>query len=397
MLRPSGSLIEYNARMGSQVNSQEPPEEKDWPYSSLTIVGLGLIGGSLALALRSAGFTGKITGVSRPASLEQAARLGAITGGEPYERLAEAAADADLVVLSSPIETILKHLEQLGAAGERLLPGTVITDVGSTKRVILEAARKRLPSHVTFIGGHPMAGSEARGIGAADPFLFQNAYYVLTPAPAVPAGETERLGSFLGRLGARVIVLDAAAHDRIAATISHLPQALAVSLVRFLESLGPNRDDGVHLAAGGFRDMTRIASSPYGVWRDIVATNHDLIREILDNFLRHTRSTIGSLEDDVLEENFEKAALTRGEIPRDTKGFLSRLWNVLVVVEDRPGMIASIATPLADSGINIKDIEVLKVREGEGGSLRLAFASRELAQGAVDMLRARGFEARLQD
>jgi prephenate dehydrogenase len=234
-------------------------------------------------------------------------------------------------------------------------------------------------------------------MGAADPFLFQNAYYVLSPAPNAAGGEVERLGDFLGRTGARVMVLGAAEHDRVAAAISHLPQVLAVSLVRFLDELGANRADGMRLAAGGFRDMTRIASSPFGVWRDILATNRDVIAETLARFLAHAREVCGTLDAETLEASFERAARTRAEIPRDTKGFLTRLWDVLVVVEDRPGVIAGIAGPLAEKGINIKDIEVLKVREGEGGSLRLAFATQEIARRAVEELNERGFPARLRE
>lgn len=409
-MRDSGnSPGDGKADAHSQPNAspQAPSEDTDGQdngepheYASVAIVGMGLIGGSIALGLRSAGYRGTILGVSREASLAQAKDLGAIDHGVPYEQL-EAVAEAELVILSTPISTILEHLHRLGELGDRLRPGTVVTDVGSTKRVVLEAAARHLPEHVTFIGGHPMAGSEFRGMPAADPLLFQSAYYILTPhaheeGSNVSRAETDRLGAFVGRLGARVLVLDAEAHDRTAATISHLPQLLAVSLVRFLDSLGENRDDGIHLAAGGFRDMTRIASSPFAVWQDIFATNRDLVQGILGQFLENVQTTYATLDDKVLKDEFARAEETRAEIPRDTKGFLSRLWNVLVVVEDKPGRVAGVAVPLSKQGINIKDIEVLKVREGEAGSLRLAFASQNLAARAVDILRAEGFEARVR-
>jgi prephenate dehydrogenase len=215
--------------------------------------------------------------------------------------------------------------------------------------------------------------------------------------PAVPPPVIDRLARFLGLTGARVIVLAADDHDRIAAGISHLPQVLAVSLVRFLDELGPHRADGIHLAAGGFRDMTRIASSSFDVWRDILATNKDVIADMVARFLEHTRSVVGSFEEAALQDAFESAARTRAEIPRDSKGFIGRLWDVLVVVEDRPGMIAGIAVPLAERGINIKDIEVLKVREGEGGTLRLAFQSQEEAREAIRELEGKGYSARLRE
>ena len=372
-------------------------EESSPTYSTISIVGLGLIGGSLALALRRSGFPGRILGVSRPETCAEASRLGAVDESFGYEEVVEAASRSDLVVLASPIGVILEHLKTLGASGAKLAPGLVVTDVGSTKREINRMAGESLPPRALFIGGHPLAGSEQRGIRAADPFLFQNAYYVLTPLPDVPHDAVTRLASLLGATGARVVVLSAEDHDRVAATISHLPQLLAVSLVRFLDDLGDNREHGLHLAAGGFRDMTRIASSPFSVWRDILATNKDVVSRVLDRFLDRTRRALEDLDPGALEKEFGSAAATRGEIPRDTKGFLHRLWDVLVVVEDRPGMIAEIAAPLAARGINIKDIEVLKVREGEAGTLRLAFSSQDEARAAIAELGSAGIEARLRE
>jgi len=194
-----------------------------------------------------------------------------------------------------------------------------------------------------------------------------------------------------------MLVLSAEDHDRTAATISHLPQLLAVSLVRLLDDLGSNREHGIRLAAGGFRDMTRIASSPYSVWRDILKTNGDLIEAVVERFLRAARASFKGLREDRVRTDFEKAARTRTEIPRDSKGFLHRLCDVLVVVEDRPGTIAEVSVPLSKRHINIKDIEILKVREGEAGTLRLAFENEAEARKAIDLLAKEGFSARLRE
>jgi prephenate dehydrogenase len=379
--------------MNSPEGLQGGRRDETRGYDTVCIVGLGLIGGSLALAIRQAGYQGRILGVSSPDTLSEARKLAVVDEGAPYEGLADAASRADLVVLASPISAIVEHIRTLGKASLR--PGGVVTDVGSTKRAILRTAAESLREDVVFIGGHPLAGSEARGIAAADPFLFQNAYYVLTPAPEAAPADVARLGRFLGTTGARIMVLSAEEHDRVAATISHLPQILAVSLVRFLDDLGPDRESGIHLAAGGFRDMTRIASSPFSVWRDIIATNRDVIEDVGRRFLRSALDVVESLGE--AESAFEGAARTRAEIPRDSKGFLHRLWDVLVVVEDRPGVIACIAEPLAANGLNINDIEVLKVREGEGGTLRLAFGSQEGARKAIRILEQAGYRARLRD
>ncbi len=373
-------------------------QEKNTPtFTSITIVGVGLIGGSLALALRRAGYRGTILGVSRPASLEAAQRLGAIDEGFPYERITEAASRSGLVVLSGPILTILEHLRILGAAAGKLQPGTVISDVGSTKNEIIKTATAVLPQEVLFIGGHPLAGSEQRGVAASDPFLFQNAYYVLTPAPAVPPAEVDRLADFISTTGARVVVLPADQHDRVAAAISHLPQILAVNLVNFLGDLGAQREVGIHLAAGGFRDMTRIASSSFAVWKDILSTNRREVLDALDKFVERLRQETAGLDESTLETSFAKAAKTRAEIPRDTKGFLSQLWDILVEVEDKPGTITKLAEPLTAKGLNIKDIEVLKVREGEGGTMRLAFETQKQALQAIEELKRQGFRARARE
>ncbi len=377
-------------------SSSRPPA-----FRRILIAGLGLIGGSLALALRRSGYRGSIAAVSRPESLAEGRRLGAIDEGFGYEELPKAAAEADLIVLAAPIARIIEHLDELGRAPLR--EGTVVTDVGSTKREILAAAARALPSRVHFVGGHPMAGSEKRGMAAADPFLFQNAYYILTGPDGAPTAPLDGLGDFIaGYTGARVVVLSAEKHDRIAAAISHLPQLLAVALVNSLGELGPLREDAVRLAAGGFRDMTRIASSPFEVWRDILSTNHLEIAGALDRFTARLGEVKALLTGGAAGENeaarrFQEAGLTRAAIPRDTKGFLRPLWEVLVVVEDRPGIIAGIAGVLSQKGINIKDIEVLKVREGEGGSLRLAFAARTEAEDAVEVLRGAGYTARMRD
>jgi len=362
-------------------------------YNKITIIGVGLIGGSLGLALHKKYPDTQVTGVSSRKAVESAIEIGAITDGCGYEEVETAVADADLVILCTPIHRIQGLLSVIAPS---LKAGAVVTDVGSTKREIASHAASVLPEGVHFIGGHPMAGSEKSGVNASDPYLFQNAIYVLCPAEGVPEDVLADFSSSIQHIGAKVIVLDSEIHDQVAAAVSHLPQIIAVTLVNLVGKKHGEDAPYLTLAAGGFRDMTRIASSPFTMWDDIFRTNKDAVQGTIDSFiesLTEVRERIGSSD---LGVDFEVSNMTRGKIPRDTKGFMTTLSELLVVVEDKPGVIAEISTELSNNGINIKDIEVLKVREGEGGTLRLAFDKKEQAVKAIDILEHLNYTARLR-
>lgn len=353
---------------------------------------MGLIGGSIGSALRRTGFGGRVVGVSRPATIARALELGVIDEGWGYGELERALKGADLVFLCTPIKRILALIADVGRLAE---PRTLVTDVGSTKRRIVAAAQAQFGDEVYFVGGHPMAGSEKAGVAVADPFLFQNAIYILVPNPQVPADRYQALTALLRQLGARVLELDAEAHDRAVAAISHLPQMIATSLVSMVGRLNAERDHFLPLAAGGFRDLTRIAASPFSpVWEDICATNADQIRAMIDRYMAALAAVRERLEEAELKADFDFANAVRSAIPRDSKGFIHALYEILVLAEDRPGVIAEIGQALGGQGININDIEVMKVREGEGGTLRLGFDSAGSAEDALRILARLGYVAR---
>jgi prephenate dehydrogenase len=363
-------------------------------FRNVVIIGVGLIGGSLAAAFKRFRIARKITGVSSADTIARGLTLRLLDAGFTYDELPRACANADLVILATPIDRILELLPQVLQAVPR---NAIVTDVGSTKREIMRQAGRIGRNGAAFIGGHPMAGSEKKGIAASDPFLFQNAIYVLTPAPRTPKTQTEKLRRSMRAIGARVIVLDPAAHDRIAATISHLPQMLAVALINTTAEISHGDEHYLKLAAGGFRDMTRIASSPYNMWRDICRTNHDLIVQRIDQLVGHLKKMRKSVGRESLGREFTQAGVVRGRIPRDTKGFLYAHPEVLVVTEDKPGMLAKITTALGRRHINISDIEVLKVREGDGGTIRLSLKDTRAARQAVQVLNRAGFVARIRE
>ena len=254
--------------------------------SMITIYSVGLLGGSLGLALKNSGFTGKIVGLSSDKNIKTALELGCIDEGYPYRELEKVIVNTDLLILCSPINAIIRTIENLSKI--KLPEGLIVTDVGSTKHQIMTTA-KNLPSHVQFIGGHPMAGSEKSGPDASDPYLFQNAIYVLTPANGNPSEKEHSLADFLEKyLGCRTLFLAPDTHDKIAATVV-IPHLLAVALVCLAQKMEASIPGTLTLAAGGFRDMTRIASAPYDMWHDILVTNKTAVQNILDSYI-DTRS-----------------------------------------------------------------------------------------------------------
>ena len=361
-------------------------------FHTVSIVGLGLIGGSIGLALKEKGFSGRIVGVDRQGNLDGSLQRGAIDEGVLREKLADGVKEADLIFLCAPIEIIVRYLIEIGPW---LKPGAVITDVGSIKRNIVDTANQYLPDQCDYIGGHPMAGSELKGIKAADPFLFENATWVLTPSKLVAPDKVKALYILLENLGAKVLIMQPRLHDEIAAAVSHLPQMSALALMNLVADKNNESPHFIKMAAGGFRDMTRIASSPYSMWHSICQGNIDIIRVYIDAYIKELTRVRTLLDDKKeLEHYFMLAAKNRLSIPTDTKGFLNPQYEISVTDHDRPGIIAKMATVLAEHDINIKDIEVLKIRENEGGTFRLAFSTLEDQQQAISLLSANEFDCR---
>ena len=280
----------------------------------IAICGVGLIGGSLGLALKKAGYAGRIVGHGRPVTMEKAVQRGAIDAGT--SNLAEAVAGADVVYLSTPILNILELLEKLPAL---VKPEAFITDAGSTKAVICEKGMALFPGRPGFVGGHPMAGKETTGVDSADAELFQGARYALTPYSRHhldPPVVREFVG-WLDRIGARVMILDAEVHDEIVTWTSHLPQLVSTALaVAVMENVRVPED--LELSAGGLRDASRLADSSYRVWRDICFTNADNLERALTTFaqlLEHMRDNLRSRE---LEHLFDQSNELRRHLKSTT-------------------------------------------------------------------------------
>jgi prephenate dehydrogenase len=272
----------------------------------VTIVGTGLIGGSLGLALRRVGFAGPIVGCDKPPVLELAQARGAIHRAEAD--IERAIKGSDVIVLATPVGCILSHLEALA---HLLASNTLITDTGSTKQAIVERSGKLFgdAARHRILPGHPMAGKEVGGIENADAGLFRDAVWLITPVEATQSytvAQQEYL-DLLRAIGARVISMDSERHDRLCAWISHLPQMIATALASSLrEEFG---DDDALLQIGGraLREMTRIAHSPYSMWRDIALTNTENIEDALLHFEQQIAHLRENLRGPGLRELFESA------------------------------------------------------------------------------------------
>jgi prephenate dehydrogenase len=261
---------------------------------TVTIIGAGLIGGSFALALRRAGFSGRILGVSSDRTVARALELGVIDAGVS---LAKGAAEGDLLYLAQPISRIL---DQLPEVARYVRPGTLATDAGSTKRTIVETAERHF-SPGAFLGGHPMAGKESRGVASAEASLFEGRTYILTPSHIQDMEQpiVREFTGWLEKTGARLLVMNPEQHDKVVSLTSHLAQMASTALGKVvLDTIhSTNADYGT--AGPGLLDMTRLAMSSYEVWKDIIATNHDSIVNALDAYidlLRKLRDTLGSRE-----------------------------------------------------------------------------------------------------
>lgn len=370
-----------------QVNPD--PESDTWP-ERVAIIGVGLMGGSLGLAIGARFPECQVIGWDDPASLDSAMARGAITtAGASLARTVDA---ADLVFLCTPVSASLDLLDELAPV---LTRESIVTDIGSVKGPIVDKALRVLPAGSLFVGGHPMTGSEKQGARHADPLLYENATWVLCP-PKVPDARYHNLVRFLERIGARVMELSAPRHDTIAAHVSHLPQLLSVLLVNTVQHATRAHPEVLDLAAGGFRDMTRIAGSPFGMWRDILDANQPEISTVLAVFskeLRRLADAVAKNDMATLSDAFRNAEQTRDFIPADRKGFLHPLSMIYVFVGDAPGALVQITTTLFNERINIKDIELLRIREGTGGTFRLGLESPTQADNAIRALTEAGISA----
>lgn len=353
--------------------------------TKIAIFGVGLIGGSLALCFKGKPGITVVGHAHRPASADKYISRGVVD--QATLSIEEAALDADFIFLCVPVGNLDEYLTKLSALP--LKKGCIITDVGSTKASIALAAEKLALEDVYFIGGHPMAGSERSGVEAATPLLFENAYYVLTPPPGLPEEVYESLVHLLSYTRAQIVKVDPVEHDRIVGAISHLPHVIAVALVN--QVCDYNKDNPLYrqLAAGGFRDITRIASSDPIIWRDILLNNRDVMLQMLSDWNNGISAFVNLLKQEDGEgivQAFAKANDFRSELPERRKGMIASTFDLYIDVPDHPGIIGKITTILGENHINLSNIQIIESREDVPGIMRLSFRQESDMERAKELL-----------
>jgi prephenate dehydrogenase len=347
------------------------------------IVGTGLIGGSIALALRHRGW--HVSGLDAdPERTAEALSMGVIDqAGDDLE--------AQVIFIATPAAAVVGEVGRLLATPERR-PDAVVTDVSGVKTAIVRAA-----DHPRFIGGHPMAGSEQIGLGGADPDLFEGAVWVLTPTSATDLDAFDRLQGVVTALGADVLVLTPDDHDRLVAVVSHVPHLVAATLMN-AATVGAEQNAALlRLAAGGFRDMTRVAAGHPGIWPDICSETAGPIVDALDGFLSELslmRDRVAGSDRASILGVLQRASQARRNLPaRMVRP--DDLSELRIPVPDRHGVLAEITSLAADGGISIYDIEIAHSAEGPRGVLILVVDSAQ-ADRLRDAIEALGYHCRAE-
>jgi prephenate dehydrogenase len=354
---------------------------------NVLIVGMGLIGGSLALCIKEEHPHASIIGYDvNHKELRLANTLGVID--EMVQSLEQGAEKADLIIISTPVtqtEKIMKILHNTD-----LKQGVIITDTGSTKGQIMKAARPLSEKGITFIGGHPMAGSHKSGVSASKKILFENAFYMFTPSDSAGEREMKSLESWLSGTRAKFLIVPPKEHDELTGMISHFPHIIAASLVHQAKDSSEEHPYLRRLAAGGFRDITRIASSNPVMWKDITLQNSQVLKDILEKWKIEMEEVIHMIEDKDAEKlfhYFNEAKVFRDELPVLSKGAIPAFYDLYIDVPDYPGIISEVTAYLAEEKISLTNIRILETREDIYGVLVISFQTIEDRERAVVCLK----------
>ncbi|MDD2981354.1 MAG: prephenate dehydrogenase [Hespellia sp.] len=348
-------------------------------------IGLGLIGGSIARAIRQYYPDYTIVAFDKNReTLALAVQEGIINSST--SSIDDTFLHCSYIFLCAPVAYNTAYLKQVQGY---ISDSCILTDVGSVKTSIHKEVIA-LDMETNFIGGHPMTGSEKIGFPNSKAMLLENAYYVLTPSAKVSAEKVETYKAFIESLKALPIVLDYNQHDYVTGAISHLPHIIASSLVNFVKDSDTQDALMKNLAAGGFKDITRIASSSPVMWQQICLVNRENISQILGNYielLEDAKLSIDNSDEDRLFSMFESSRDYRNSMPNSSAGPIKKAFVVYCDIVDETGGIATIATILASNNLSLKNIGILHNREFEEGVLRIEFYNGDSSKKAADLLR----------
>lgn len=354
-------------------------------HLELGFVGFGLIGGSIARSLKKQNEDVSVHVYSRrknPA-LDEGMTEGIIDS--IWYEIDERFSTCDIIFLCAPV---LKNTDYLSVLKPLLKPGCILTDVGSVKGNICKKAAE-LGLSRQFIGGHPMAGSEKTGFENSTDILLENAYYLLTPFEETPIENLSLLKELVAKTGANCVVLSPSEHDKITAAISHVPHIIAVSLVNMVRTSDNEEQTMKAFAAGGFKDITRIASSSPQMWQDICLANSESIDYFLSHFekqIEDFRHMIAEKDGTSIQDEFHTAGDYRDSIPAKKSSVIARSYDLFINIDDRAGAIATIATILSVNGISIKNIGIIHNREYVDGVMKLELYKEDDEKKARELL-----------
>lgn len=348
------------------------------------INGLGLIGSSLARAIKKKKQEIVITAADTDEETLNYAIANKII--DKAARNFAAVKTADIIILATPVDQIIRTLHELSKL--QLKPGVIITDVGSTKQAVSKAAEELVQPTVTFIGGHPMAGSHKMGVTAGRADLFENAFYFLV-APKTKNEQVEKLQLLLQETNAKWFKIDAGTHDTLVGQISHLPHIIAATLVNRTQDEFSDSALGMKLAAGGFKSITRIASSDPDMWSAILKTNAAILTKQLAKYqqlLLEVQNDLSTGNQENLYNLFAQAKNSRDKLSNQKEYRLPNFYDLLVNIPDKLGVIARVTALLAHNKINLVNLQILEIREEIDGVLQLTFMKENDCEKAKEVL-----------
>jgi prephenate dehydrogenase len=346
----------------------------------IMIAGLGLIGASLAKCIKKAVADSYLIGWDHCESTNALALRRKVVDVVPSS-FAEGATEAEIIVLALPVEITKTYLAELGNLS--LKPNVLVTDTGSTKAEIVQFAQQ---FSFDFIGGHPMAGSHKSGILAADENLFENAYYIFTPTTCQRINELQQL--FQGTR-AKYVELTPTEHDQITGMLSHLPHIIASGLVNQANGFNQSQPRAQQLAAGGFRDITRIASSDPRMWTDILLSNRRELLQLIaewQNQMAHVSQWLQAEDEAAIFQFFESAKETRDHLPVHQNGAIPAFYDLMIDVPDHPGVVAEVTQLLSTDNLSLINLKILETREDIMGVLQLTFKNQHDLQQAQQLI-----------